>query len=193
MQRLQHLLTLVEEKDILYSSHLHKWSLSYLDYLLVIPGLLCSSHCVPGLIVLIYLMAGVPLGLFTTIASLLTVAVTETIKKSTQRERPEHEIVRHRLLNLRSLLTNYSFPSGDSAQSAALSISLYNYCRSVGLDSIAVYWLLLIPIVMFARVYFGCHWIGDVFMGAAFGAAITITLWIVWVDIIQLPLQWKVS
>ena len=192
---LTRILTYLTKHDITYSHKLHQVDLGPLDYLLAIPGLCCSSHCVPGIIALTYLSTSIPLGLVTTIASVATVLTTEPFKKLTRRDRPAHPTIHPRLLNLRSLLTNYSFPSGDSAQSAVLGLSYFLYCSYYGQWGYwglgrewAVLWLLLIPTVMFSRVYFGCHWIGDVFAGASIGSMVTAVVWVVWLRVLKLPM-----
>ena len=196
-------------------------SLGWLDYVLAVPGVICSSACVPGLIALTYLSTSIPLGIFTTITSyaltplspshtpptttlsllslshtllpspplcsVSTVLVTEACKKRTHRDRPAHGHIHLRRFNLRSLLTNFSFPSGDSAQSAVLGLSFFLYCTAHH-HPWAWLWLLLLPVVMFSRVYFGCHWIGDVLVGASIGGVVTAALWGLWVKLLQWPM-----
>ena len=183
------ILSYLTKQDLTYSRMVHQIDLGLLDYLLAIPGLCCSSHCVPGIIALTYLSTSIPLGLLTTVASVATVLTTEPFKKRTRRDRPAHTSIHPRLLNLRSLLTNYAFPSGDSAQAAVLALSFYLYTamQPSGAGWGAA-WLLLIPTVMFSRVYFGCHWIGDVFAGASIGAVVTAVVWVVWLRVLRLPM-----
>ena len=181
------------KRDLTYSRMIHQLELGPLDYLLAIPGLACSSHCVPGILALVYLTTSIPLGLLTTVASVATVLTTEPFKKNTRRDRPAHASIHPRLLNLRSLLNNYSFPSGDSAQSAVLGLSLFLYCAvgqggSGSGGGLSWIWLLLMPVVMFSRVYFGCHWIGDVLAGASIGSAVTAVVWAVWLWVLKLPM-----
>ena len=175
--------------DVQYSRLIHQLALGPLDYLLAIPGLCCSSHCVPGLIALTYLSTSVPLGVLTTVASVATVLTTEPFKKRTRRDRPAHAAIAARRLNLRSLLTNYAFPSGDSAQSAVLGLSFFLYCTHNGGSTerlLAPLWLLLLPAVMFSRVYFGCHWLGDVLAGASIGGVVTALVWAVWLRVLPM-------
>lgn len=189
------ILSYLTKRDLTYSRLIHQVNLGPLDYLLAIPGLCCSSHCVPGIIALIFLSTSIPLGLLTTVASVATVLTTEPFKKSTRRDRPAHSTIHPRLLNLRSLLTNYSFPSGDSAQSAVLGLSFFLYCQlgeGAGGGEWGWLWLLLLPCVMFSRVYFGCHWIGDVLAGASIGSAVTAAVWWVWLRLLRLPV-WHVA
>jgi len=58
-----------------------------------------------------------------------------------------------------------AFPSGDTGMAAAVLLTV-----SWQMD---MWWLLLlVPLVAMGRVYFGCHWIGDVFVGSAMGLTI---------------------
>jgi undecaprenyl-diphosphatase len=85
------------------------------------------------------------------------------------RERPE-QLTAKRRVRIRKLVKNPSFPSGDSAQAAVIAFLLWANC---GADDWRRYlWLGMIPSCMFARVYFGAHWIGDTIAGAAIGAAV---------------------
>ena len=185
-------LSYLTKQDLTYSRMVHQIDLGPLDYLLAIPGLCCSSHCVPGILALTYLSTSIPLGLLATAASVATVATTEPFKKQSRRDRPAHATIHPRLLNLRSLLTNFSFPSGDSAQAATLGLSFFLYCHYYGSSGQWVewawLWLLLIPTVMFSRVYFGCHWIGDVLAGASIGSIVTALVWLLWLRVFKLPM-----
>lgn len=104
--------------------------------LLVIPAMLFGSYCMPFVLVAIWWCLGSNQGLKCAAArcpalqarahracvssraghSLLTVSVTEALKKRTTRLRPDPVAIGLRRWNLRGLLTNYSFPSGDTAQ-----------------------------------------------------------------------------
>ena len=119
--------------------------------------------------------------------SVSTVLLTEACKKGTHRERPLHGTIHLRRFNLRSLLTNFSFPSGDSAQAGVLGLAFFLYA-SAQQHALAPLWLTLIPAVMFSRVYFGCHWIGDVLVGAGIGVGVTGALWLLWCRALGLPM-----
>jgi len=180
-------LSVFDRIDKHFSGYLHRMNLGIIDYLLVIPGLICSSHCVPGIIILTYLTISIKFGIFFTISSVLTVVLTEIMKKNTQRDRPDFHTINSRHMNLRSLLTNFSFPSGDSAQSAVLAFVFYYYYSNNNNNNHnhnnllpSELYLLIMPIVMFARVYFGCHWISDVLIGASIGATLTTIVYFIW-------------
>jgi membrane-associated phospholipid phosphatase len=91
-------------------------------------------------------------------------------------------------MNLRGLVTNPAFPSGDSAQAAVVATALFLQVRAArrvcaaplhsapnALLTQTSSWLWLVAMLptMVARVYFGCHWVGDTLGGAAVGAALT--------------------
>lgn len=58
-----------------------------------------------------------------------------------------------------------AFPSGDTGMAAALLLTAGWYSGQ--------WWVILLaPIVGIGRVYFGCHWIGDVIVGAGMGFAV---------------------
>ena len=62
-----------------------------------------------------------------------------------------------------------SFPSGDASQCATIVGAVYLWAA---LESpLAVVLLVLVPLCMFGRVYFLCHWVLDTIVGAALGAA----------------------
>jgi undecaprenyl-diphosphatase len=97
------------------------------------------------------------------------VAITDPLKLYFSRERPE-PLTAIRRVRIRKFVKNPSFPSGDSAQAALIALLLWSNC---GVDDWrGNLWLGLVPLCMFARVYFGAHWIGDTIAGAAIGACV---------------------
>lgn len=129
-------------------------------------------------------------------ASLTTTACTTIGKRSTKRLRPCPTSLARKFFDLRRLETNFSFPSGDSAQGAVVACNLYLYTMArraavlaaaggaVDASTAAVtllppgLLLLLIPLVMSARVYFGAHWWSDTAGGVAIGWICTRATWI---------------
>ena len=97
---------------------LHRAQLGYLDYLIVVPGMAFGTYFMPLTIGLIcYCHKERTKIVYLTVASsICTVLVSEVLKKSTRRARPNLEGIAPRAFNLRGLLSNYSFPSGDTAQ-----------------------------------------------------------------------------
>ena len=108
--------------------------------------------------------------LFTGIACTITVIITEFGKKYFARHRPDPTTFGPKVLDFRTRLTNFSFPSGDTAQSAAYSTALYFLTNNI--------WILLfIPNCAWSRIYFGCHYIGDCIAGAFIGMIVPMLLW----------------
>ncbi len=90
------------------------------------------------------------------------VILTLILKKLFNRPRPVLDESVKRRFNCRSRETNGSMPSGDAFQSANFSLALVYYCD--------FYWFLFtIPLVMFSRVFYYCHYIGDTVIGAILG------------------------
>ena len=95
------------------------------------------------------------------VSCILTVAVTETLKKRFGRARPHPRDISQRRFNLRGMLTNHAFPSGDSAQvckrircrrltilveqSAVAGLVLAHYCQ-------VLCWFFVVPLTMFRYV-----------------------------------------
>lgn len=130
-----------------------------------------------------------------------TTACTTIGKRSTKRLRPCPTSLARKFFDLRRLETNFSFPSGDSAQGAVVACNLYLYTMArraavlaaagaaatggaVDASAVAVtllppgLLLLLIPLVMSARVYFGAHWWSDTAGGVAIGWLCTRATWL---------------
>jgi membrane-associated phospholipid phosphatase len=103
-----------------------------------------------------------------TAASLI---VTIYLKKQTNRPRPILIEKIRRLYNLRKHEHNCSLPSGDSLQAANFAIILYFYFGSI-------LGFFLIPLVMFARIFYFCHYIYDTLAGTILGISISYILYI---------------
>ena len=153
------------------SAPIHDLSLGVLDYLLVVPGMAFGSYVMPFTLGTIGYWLGWRVALVGIAASITTVAITSPLKHWFERERPA-PLEAARRVRIRSLVKNPSFPSGDSAQAAVIALLLWSQC---GVNDWRGYlWLALIPACMFARVYFGAHWIGDTVAGAAIGAGVAL-------------------
>ncbi len=92
--------------------------------------------------------------------SIATFFAVDIAKRMVGRHRPRHFAARR--YNVRMLINNPAMPSGDSAQAAVWA------CVLSRLFGTPVF-LALIPSTMFARVFYGAHWIGDTIVGAAIG------------------------
>ena len=95
-------------------------------------------------------------------STVFCLAITLFLKKHFGRRRPDYSKKSKRIFDLRKLEKNCSMPSGDSLQAGNFSIILFLYFNStIGFT--------IIPFVMFARVYFYCHFILDTIVGAILG------------------------
>ena len=102
----------------------------------------------------------------------LTVALILTLilKYSFKRPRPEINSKVKRLHNLRIKEKNFSMPSGDSMQAANFAIVALFYFH------ISFLGFLIIPFVMFARIFYFCHYFFDTLVGALIGGGISLGL-----------------
>jgi len=76
--------------------------------------------------------------------------------------RPNYSKKSKRIFDLRRHEKNCSMPSGDSFQAANFSIIIFFYFNS----NIGFY---ILPFVMFARIYYYCHFLFDTIVGALLG------------------------
>ena len=98
-----------------------------------------------------------------------TLGMSQLLKYIFKRPRPEiNENVKRRY-NLRQKETNHSMPSGDSAQAGNFAIIILTYFGSY-------YGFLIIPFVMFARIFFFCHYLLDTIIGALIGIGVSLIL-----------------
>lgn len=87
---------------------------------------------------------------------------TGVLKKLINRPRPVLNEQIKRRFNCRSRETNGSMPSGDALQAATFSVILIDYYGFFG-------GLLTVPLVMFSRIFYFCHYICDTLAGAFLG------------------------
>ncbi|MCB9896285.1 MAG: phosphatase PAP2 family protein [Planctomycetes bacterium] len=159
----------MKQLDQSLSARIHGWQLGPLDYLLVVPGMLFGSYVMPLFIIALGLWLGWRFGLVCLMTAMTTVAITGPMKHWIGRPRPE-PLEAARAFKLRGLVNNPSFPSGDSAQAGAMTTLLILLGPLAWPASLS--FLPLIPLCMFARVYYGAHWIGDTIAGVIIGAAV---------------------
>lgn len=149
------------------SKRIHKLRLGVADYPLAVPAMMFGSYVMPVTIVGVGAWMGWEFLVAAAINALTILVVTTPMKRVIARERPYP--LAHRRVNLRKLVGNFAMPSGDSAQAAGLAtlVLMVDATHPLG-------WVLagLVPVCMFARVYFGAHWIGDTLVGAVIGGAL---------------------
>jgi membrane-associated phospholipid phosphatase len=155
--------------DTWASEHIHGLKLGPVDYLLVVPGMLFGSYVMPLTVLGLGLWLGWRFVLVATMAAITTLAITDPMKHWIGRERPQ-PLEAPRVFKLRKLVNNPSFPSGDSAQAGAM-VTLVVIFGPWPLSLLAVPFA---PLCMFARVYYGAHWIGDTIAGVLIGTAVAI-------------------
>jgi membrane-associated phospholipid phosphatase len=165
----------MRQLDHKLSRAVHGLKLGRLDYLLAIPGMLFGSYLMPLLIVALGLWLGWQFAAVTVMSSLTTLAITHPLKHAINRRRPEPPDAR--ALKLRKLVNNPAFPSGDSAQAGAVATLLVLAGPLVW--PVSAVFLVLVPLCMFSRVYFGAHWWGDTAAGALIcvGVAMAYAYW----------------
>ena len=96
--------------------------------------------------------------------------LTCVLKYSFKRQRPEIKKNVKRKYNLRKKEKNYSMPSGDSMQAANFAIIALFYFR---VNFIGFF---ILPFVMFARIFYFCHFFFDTLIGAFIGGSISFGL-----------------
>ncbi len=105
------------------------------------------------------------------IHTLTLLILTLLIKKVTARPRPTPKKEAKRLYDLRKYEKNCSMPSGDSLQSANFAIILLFYFNSfLG--------FFILPFVMFARIYYFCHYLFDTVVGSVMGILFSYLIYI---------------
>lgn len=102
--------------------------------------------------------------IISTVASLVFSLV---LKKFLGRPRPEPSKISTRMIDLRKHEKNCSMPSGDSIQAGNWAVLIYLYS---GFDI----GFLIVPFVMFARIYYYCHYLFDTIVGALLGSFISL-------------------
>jgi len=103
------------------------------------------------------------------LAGILTPILNSTLKGVFLRWRPDPQTIGSRRINLRRSLKNHSFPSGDSAEAGC-----WGAC--VAIASKSNWPFFATPLTMFARVYYGAHYVGDTIVGAGLGASVAIAV-----------------
>ena len=100
----------------------------------------------------------------------VTLILTSILKHSFKRPRPEINSNVKRLHNLRQKEKNFSMPSGDSMQAGNFAIVALFYFN------ISFIGFLILPFVMFARIFYFCHYFFDTLVGALIGGGVSLGL-----------------
>jgi len=166
--------------DEALSRPIQQLQLGALEHVIAIPGarLFGGSgllkYTFPALAVLHFVWRPLLFSLFHALFCLYILLLPA--KRLIGRQRPHPKIGPPRLLNIRAKVDHelMSFPSGDSSQAAVVIGTIYVWASMETPLAAAV--LLLIPLCMFGRVYFLCHWALDTVVGASLGlAAVALT------------------
>ena len=96
--------------------------------------------------------------------------LTGILKYIIKRPRPEINKKPRRLYNLRKKEKNFSMPSGDSIQAANFAIMALFYFK------ISFFGFILLPFVMFSRIFYFCHYLFDTIIGAIIGLSVSFSL-----------------
>jgi len=165
------MINLLDKFDLKYSNYIHNLDLNHVEIIIYSFGRIFNPDFIFSYLVLILISKTfISNNIIEFIKILLTViiglVITLTTKKYFGRPRPEINKEVYREFNLRKHENNNSMPSGDSLQAANFAMILYLY-YNIYLSFI------LFPFVMFSRIYYFCHYIGDTFIGSLMGISIS--------------------
>jgi len=169
------LLQKIDEIDQKWSAIGHKANYGLANYIILIFAVTFNT---PFVIVIpstyIYWRAayGVREVMHYILLQLIGVIITLSLKKYFRRPRPVLEkfvkLIGNKTSSLRMREKNNSMPSGDSMQVALFATFCFlNFNES--------FWFLIVPITMYGRVHFLCHFIADTIVGAAIGIFVAFT------------------
>ncbi len=160
------------------SDHIRRLELGHLEHLLIyfgnlftgidtvcpifLIGIMCLPSCTSWQAFFHYLQKA------TYCVSVSSICVF-LLKRILRRPRPSLDMTVPRKYYIRWRIANSeleSLPSGDTAVAAVFSTFFF-------WETGHVYFFICCCLVAFARVYYHCHWVGDVVFGACLGTAIT--------------------
>jgi membrane-associated phospholipid phosphatase len=102
--------------------------------------------------------------------NVVMLVVTLVAKKAFGRIRPSIPEGSMRMINLRSLESNCSFPSGDTAHASVIAFFIYFHfpylSQALGDYSFIIKFIVMVAI---GRVFYHCHFFGDTIFGAFLG------------------------
>lgn len=114
----------ISSLDKLFSSKIHRLSLGSIDYLFVFGAFVFGSKFMPITILLSIFLVDVPGFIYLLLCCTITVSITQFGKRLFGRHRPDPKQLASKRLDFRTRLTNYSFPSGDTAQVCSYTLVL---------------------------------------------------------------------
>eukprot|EP00347_Sterkiella_histriomuscorum_P015488 403356839 len=176
----------LDKYDRYLSAKVHTWSLpSYLEYFILPFGLIFNRmFCfVSGFFTALFayykpeitkqnsdldgrLYSSLIFFLYNVIIVFILLFLTQTMKKAIRRERPARCTVQ-RNFNLRGMEKGtLAMPSGDSAQCTLWCVLMY---LTYGGNDFFLMACILPALVSFARIFYQCHYVGDVIMGCMVG------------------------
>ena len=176
---LQKLLAKCDKFDKKLSSYIHEMEVNIcLEIIIYIFARIFNSDFIISFYILLFLYQSIfNKDYFFVIKPLIHVFVifvlTGILKYSLKRPRPEINENVKRKYNFRNKEKNFSMPSGDSMQAANFAIIclFYLFGNYIGLIG-----FIIIPFVMFARIFYFCHYLFDTIVGAMIGLSVSYCL-----------------
>jgi membrane-associated phospholipid phosphatase len=173
---LQKILAKCDKFDKKLSNNIHEMEVNiWLERIIYIFARIFNSDLIIAFYILLFLYESIfNKDYFFVIKPLIHVFVifvlTGILKYSLKRPRPEINKNVKRKYNFRDKETNFSMPSGDSMQAANFAIIclFYLFENYIG--------FIIIPLVMFARIFYFCHYLFDTIVGAMVGLSVSYCL-----------------
>ena len=165
----------LDSYDKKLSSYIHNLEINcFLEYLIYIFARMYNVDTITSYFILTFIYFAYFYNNYTFIIRplihvIIILIITLLSKSFFGRKRPNENKEVIRLFNCRSCENNCSMPSGDSMQAANFAILfLYYFGNFFG--------FFLIPFVMFARIFYFCHYVFDTVIGALMGFFISYIL-----------------
>jgi membrane-associated phospholipid phosphatase len=151
---------LIDNVDKKLGEYLFHHHFSVLEEFIYVFAFIFNPLPITCYLILILAIFGKVLFIKTLIITLTGLLLTSYLKKAIGRPRPN--CLGNRKYNFRKVEKNLSMPSGDSFQSGlwATIIAIY-------FNNYYVYYV--VPLVMFARCFYQCHFLSDTVVGALLG------------------------
>lgn len=162
----------LDSYDKKLSSYIHNLEINcFLEYLIYIFARMYNVDTITSYFILTFIYFAYFYNNYTFIIKplihvLVTLIITLVTKNIFKRPRPNIKENVKRIFNCRNKETNYSMPSGDSMQSANFAILILFYLGNFS-------GFILIPFVMFARIFYFCHYIFDTVIGTLVGLCVS--------------------